>query len=123
MVHQGGRLMGYGLSTAFGPLLGTLSEIGYDLHYMVDPVQGKADLREVKATLGRQTALLGGMNSAITLERGTDEEIRRAVYEAVEILGPGGGFVLYPVDCLYPTTPWHSVEVVIEAWKEVRDYR
>lgn len=120
LVHQGGKLMGYVMSTAMGPLLGMLSEIGYDLHYFVDPVQGKADLREVKTTLGRRTALLGGMNSAVTLERGTDDEIRRAVYEAVEILGPGGGFILSPVDCLFPTTPWHSVEVVIEAWREVR---
>lgn len=120
LVHAGGRLMGYTMSTALQPLLGMLTGIGYDLHYHVDPVQGKADLREVKATLGRRTALLGGINSAVTLERGTEQEIRRAVREAVEILGPGGGFILSPVDCLFPTTPWRSVEIVIEAWKEVR---
>jgi uroporphyrinogen decarboxylase len=121
MVHQGGRLMAYTMSTAMGPFLDTLARIGYDLHYHVDPVQGKADLRQVKATLGRRTALAGGMNSAVTLERGSDAEIRRAVQQAVEILAPGGRFLLEPVDGLFPTTPWHSVEVLIEAWREVRN--
>ena len=121
LVHQGGRLMGYSMSTALAPFLEMLTEIGYDLHYHIDPVQGKADLRQVKATLGRRTCLLGGMNSAVTLERGSDAEIRRAAQEAVAALAPGGRFILSPVDCLSPTTPWHSVEVLIDAWREFRE--
>lgn len=122
MAHQAGKLMGYTISTGIMPLVGSLLEIGYDVHYHVDPVQGGADLRSLKATLGQQTALLGGMNSAVTLERGTDEQIRQAVYEAVEICAPGGGFILSPVDCLFPTTSWRSVEIALDAWREVAEY-
>lgn len=121
MTHQAGKLIGYAMSTGIMPLLEVLTGIGYDLHFFVDPVQGGADLRRVKATLGRRTALLGGMNSPITLERGSAEEIRRAVHEAVEILAPGGGFILSPVDSLGPWVTWESVATVIQAWREVRD--
>jgi len=62
------------------------------------------------------------MNSPITLERGSAEQIRRAVHEAVEILAPGGGFILSPVDSLGPWATWESVATVIQAWREVRDY-
>ncbi len=122
MTYQAGKLLGYAMSTGIMPLLEALTDVGYDLHFFVDPVQGDADLRRVKATLGRRTALLGGMNSPITLERGSAEEIRRAVHEAVAILAPGGGFILSPVDSLGPGVTWESVATVIEAWREVRDY-
>ena len=121
MTHQAGKRLAFCMSTGMMPLLDALAEIGYDVHFHVDPVQGRADLQRVKDTLGRTTALQGGMNSAVTLESGSDAEIRQAVHRAVETCAPGGGFILSPVDCLFPSTPWRSVEVLIEAWREVRD--
>ena len=40
----------------------------------------------------------------------------------MDIMAPGGGFILSPVDCLFPDTSWESVETVIEAWREVCEY-
>ena len=37
---------------------------------------------------------------------------------AMRTLGPGGGFILAPVDALFPDTPWPSVEAMIAAWRE-----
>jgi uroporphyrinogen decarboxylase len=88
----------------------------------VDPVQGGDDLATVKAELSSRVAVLGGVNSAITLGRGTKEEIRAAVNHAVEVMAPGGGFILSPVDCLFPDTPWESVATLIDAWREVCEY-
>lgn len=124
MVHQGGRLMGYIMSTGFMPLLDILVELGYDVHYYIDPVQGGAgvDLGKVKRTFADRIAIVGGINSAVTLEQGTREEIRQAVFDAVGTLGPHGGFVLSPVDCISASTPWESLEIMMEAWREVRDY-
>jgi hypothetical protein len=62
----------------------------------------------------------GGVNSGITLARGSHKEIQQAVQTAVQILAPGGGFILAPVDALFPDTPWSSVEAVIEVWRTVR---
>ncbi len=119
MVHQGNRLAGYRLSTGFMPLLDLFLEAGYDAHLYIDPVQGGpgTDLRKVKQLFDGRISVLGGINSAVTLERGTREEIRQAVFDAIEILGPAG-LVLWPVDCIFASTPWESVVTVIEAWKE-----
>ncbi len=124
MAHQGGRLMGYLMSTGFMPLLAAFLEIGYDVHYYIDPVMGGpgTDLQVVKRAFGNKIAVHGGMNSAVTLEQGTREEIRQAVFDAVSTLGPGGGFILCPVDCLAASTPWDSVQTLLEAWRQVRDY-
>ncbi len=53
---------------------------------------------------------------------GDPDEIREAVHSAVRTLGPNGGFILSPVDALFPDTPAESLEVMIEAWREIRDY-
>jgi uroporphyrinogen-III decarboxylase len=124
MVRQADRLIGYKNSTGFMPLLDAFVEIGYDAHIFIDPVMGGAgtDLHKVKATFENKIAVVGGVNSAVTLERGSREIIRQAVFAAVDTLGPGGGLVLTPVDCISASTPWESIEILIEAWKEVRDY-
>ena len=122
IAHQADAMFGWTMSVGIMALLDDFKSLGLDVLYHVDPVQGGADLRVVKDTLADQVATLGGMNSAITLGRGSRDEIRQAVFEAVEILGAGGGFILSPVDCLFPDTPWEAVQTVIEAWSEVCDY-
>jgi hypothetical protein len=124
MAHQADRLMGYVMSTGFMPMLDSLVETGYDVHFYIDPVMGGAgaDLRKVKQTFDKKVAVVGGVNTAVTLEQGTPEEIRQAVLDAIDILAPGGGLILAPVDSLNGTTTWSSVETLIAAWKEVRDY-
>lgn len=124
MAHQAGRLMGYIMSTGFMPMLAYLVEAGYDVHYYIDPVQGGpgADLRKVKQAFNKKVAVVGGINSAVTLEQGSPQEIRQAVFDAIDILAPGGGFILSPVDCIFGSTPWANIEILIQAWKEARDY-
>ena len=124
LVHQAGKLTGYSVSTGFMPLLDIFVEIGYDAHFHIDPVQGGigVDLRKVKSVFDQKIAVIGGVNSAITLGSGTRQEIRQAVFDAVQILAAGGGLVITPVDCIFSKTPWENVEILIEAWEEIRDY-
>ena len=119
MVHAGGRLMGFKNSTGFMPLLDLYLQVGYDVHYFIDPVMGGTgvDLRKVKIAFDGKIAIIGGMNSSVTLERGTRNEVRQAVFDAIDLLGPQG-LVVCPVDCVDASTPWSSIEWVIEAWKE-----
>jgi uroporphyrinogen-III decarboxylase len=90
-----------------------------DLLLYVDPTQEKSGLAAIKAKFGGRLALAGGISSAITLYRGTREEIRQAVHTAIQELGPSG-FILAPVSSLTPDIPWPNVEAMIEAWREVR---
>jgi hypothetical protein len=120
MVHQAGARFAYTMTTGILPLAEALVEAGIDLLYYVDPVQDQADLATVRARLGGRIALAGGVNSGVTLARGDEAEIRAAVHEAARTLGVAGGFILAPVDALFPDTPPASVEAMIAAWREVR---
>jgi uroporphyrinogen-III decarboxylase len=92
---------------------------GVDLLYYVDPVQDKTDLAVVKEKFRGKLALAGGVNSAVTLGSGSRADIRAAVERATALLGPDG-FILAPVDAIFPDTPWAAVEAMIDAWKQVR---
>jgi len=122
LAHQAGARLAYTMTMGVVPLADSLIDAGIDLLYYVDPVQDRADLAEVKTRIGGRFAVAGGVNSGVTLASGTPEEIREAVRRAVRILATGGGFILAPVDALFPDTPWASVEAMIEAWREVREY-
>ena len=124
IAHQADRPMGYTMSVGYMPLLDALAEVGYDVHYLLDPVATDlpVDLPRIKSAFNGKTAIIGGLNEHITLERGTRDEIRQEVFDAVSILGSGGGLALSPAEGIFSSTPWESIETLIEAWKEVRDY-
>ena len=122
LTHAAGKKFLYIHTAGTAPLLDDILELGVDVLWGVDPVQGDADLQLFKRKLGGKVCIWGGMNSAVTLEMGTREEIRQAVTDAIRICGPGGGFVLFPVDQIFEWTPWESVEIMLKRWKEIRDY-
>jgi len=121
LAHQAGVHFAYVMTTGLMPMLEMLKEAGIDLFYWVDPVQDNVDLKLLKQRLDGQFALAGGVNSALTLGKGSAEEIRKEVYTAVQTLGPSG-FMLSPVDDFYPDTPWKSVQVLINSWREVNKF-
>jgi uroporphyrinogen-III decarboxylase len=120
MIHQGERLMGYIMSVGVMPLLEELAAIGYDMHFLLDPIPNGAriDLAAVKAAFHGKVAVAGALNDPITMETGTREEIRQEVFDAVRLLGPDG-LALSPAESIFASTPWESVETVIAAWREV----
>ena len=107
------------MTSGVKPLLHYLADALVDLYYWADPVQGNIDLETIRERLGGKVAIAGGVNAPLTLGKGSPEEIRRAVVDAIEILGPGG-FILEPVDSLFPDTPWAAVKTMIDTWKELQ---
>ncbi|MCJ7739395.1 MAG: hypothetical protein MUQ10_19125, partial [Anaerolineae bacterium] len=81
-----------------------------------------ADLKGVKEKLGPHMCLWGGVNGALTLGQGAPEDVMTATEDAIRTLGPGGGYVLYPVDQLVAATPWMNVEAMIESWLRMGAY-
>jgi hypothetical protein len=117
LVHQAGRRFAYVMTTGFLAMADMLAEAGVDLLYFVDPVQDQLDLRTAKEKVAGRFAVAGGVNSGITLASGSQAEVQEATLHAVEALGPTG-FILAPVDALFPDTPWENVRAMIDAWKE-----
>ena len=122
LVHQAGRKFGYIMSTGIMPLLDTFRELDFDLLIHVDPVQGGADLPRLKREIGNTICLWGGVNSAITLGRGNEGQIREAVTHAVSSLAPSGGLILSAADALFSDTSWKSVKTMIDRWREIGSY-
>jgi hypothetical protein len=118
LAHARGKLFGYVMTTGVMALGPDLIDAGVDLLYYVDPVQDHVDLAQAAARFGGKMAVAGGINSGVTLGQGSPEEIRAAVRQALTAFGNEGGFILCPVDALFPDTSADSVEIMIQAWQE-----
>ncbi len=122
LAHEAGARYGYIISSGIAGVAECLLEAGVDAVVGIDPAQGKGTtLGEVRESLGVKAALWGGVSGALTVERGTDAEVRSAVEEAISALGPTGRFILSPVDNVRAADDhtWRNVEVFIETWRSV----
>jgi hypothetical protein len=124
LVHQAGRKYGYIITSAFAPLLDEILEAGVDVLIGLDPKEGKGtDLKLVKRRfLEAGRALWGGVSGPLSVEMASARETERAVLEALEVLGSGGGFILSPVDNVREHTEvvWENTRRFIDVWKAGR---
>jgi len=90
----------------------------------LDPKEGKGtDRLTVKRKFqAKKKAIWGGISGAVTVEQGTEKETEQAVIEALDLLAPGSGFILSPVDNVREDTEhaWRNTRVLIETWKKHR---
>jgi len=120
LAHEHGAKFGYICSSGTEPMLDFHLEAGIDVLIGVDPVQDtRMDLALLKERVGDRMCLWGGVSGAVTVEMGTEEEVRLAVRQAVETLGPAG-FILSPVDNITVDAPktWHNIAVFVEEWRK-----
>jgi hypothetical protein len=118
LAHKTGAKFCYIMTYGVMPLLEILKEIGVDILYGVDPVQGNADLGKVEETLRGRVCIWGGVNSAVTLT-GSKQGVEEAVEEAFSILAPSGGFILAAIDQLFEDTVWDNFMTMIHAWRRL----
>jgi uroporphyrinogen-III decarboxylase len=122
LAHEKGAKFGYICSSGLLPILDYLLAAGVDVLIGVDPVQGTStNLAEIKAKVGDRMCLWGGVSGAITVEMGSEEEVRSAVQQALSTFGPQG-FILSPVDNITVDAPktWSNLEVFRDAWRSQR---
>ena len=118
LAHRAGAKYCYVMTTGITPFLNIFKEMGVDILYGVDPVQGNVDLKEIKETLGDQVCIWGGVNAAVTLT-GNKQGVEKAVEDAIRILAPKGGFILGAIDTLYEDTIWDNFVTMIQSWRKV----
>ncbi len=125
LTHRAGAKFGYIMTSGVMPLLDDFLKLGIDVLIGVDPLQGKGtDLGLLKQKLGGKICLWGGVNGFLTIENGNKGDVEQAVYRAINVLGPGGGLILSPVDNVRDTSEhtWDNVMTMIDAWKKMRGY-
>ena len=118
LTHRAGAKFCYVMTSGIMPFLGFFKEMGVDILYGVDPVQGNADLQKVKETLRGQVCIWGGVNSVVTLT-GSKQGVVKAVEEAIRILEPDGGFILGAIDQLFEDTIWDNFMTMIHTWRKL----
>lgn len=122
--HENGVKFGYICSSGTKPMLDFYNEAGIDVLIGIDPIQGThTNLELMKEKIGESVCLWGGVSAAITLERGSEAEVRSAVRGALETLGPKG-LILSPVDNITVDEPgtWNNIEIFIDEWKSHREF-
>lgn len=120
LAHKYGARFGYICSSGHIPMLDAYLESGIDVLIGLDPIQGThTDMEVLKKKIGHRICLWGGVSGAITVERGSEKEIREAVRSALNILGPNG-FILSPVDNITIDEPrtWKNIEIFIDEWQK-----
>ena len=122
LAHEYGSKFGYICSSGTKPMLDFYPEAGFEVLIGIDPIQGThTDMPLMKQKLGGQICLWGGVSAAVTVERGTQDEIRTAVRLAIETLGPQG-LILSPVDNITVDDPqtWNNISIFIDEWQKYR---
>lgn len=118
LVHQAGARFGYIMTVGSLQLVDMLLEAGVDVVLGVEDVQDRGmDFLAMKAACRGRMGLWGGVNGFVTIEEGSDEDIRRATTRALESLGPDG-FILSPVDNVRDTSAetWRKILLFIDAY-------
>lgn len=120
LAHEHGAKFGYICSSGTRPMLDYYLQAGIDVLIGIDPIQGTyTDMPLLKEKLGGEICLWGGVSGAVTVEMGTEDEVRVAVQEAIQTLGPTG-FILSPVDNITVDAPhtWQNIEILIDEWRK-----
>lgn len=80
------------------------------------------DMRAAKEATRGKTTVLGMVDPANVLHRGSPDLVREKSIEALDIMAPGGGFVLGPGCALMPETPEDNVMALIECARKFGVY-
>lgn len=80
-------------------------------------MDSKCDKSTAKHATATQTTLLGPINPSSVLHDGSIDEVEAACREALEILSPGGEYILGPGCALPRTTPPANIDKMIECAK------
>jgi len=119
LAHEAGSRFGYIMTVGANQFAQLLIESGVDVVIGVDDVQDHGmNFTDLRRKLRGTVALWGGVNGFLTIEEGSEGDIRRATAAALDLLGPDG-FILSPVDNIRSSseTVWRKVLSFIDAWK------
>ena len=121
MAHEAGATVDYVMLSGYMPLLDLIRKAGLDMLSNLDPVARGTDIRAIRSAIGGSVAVCGGVNNYLVLEKGTDEDVRRAVRDAMAVFTPSTGCILAPSDCILSyddeAVAERNFHVMIETWR------
>ena len=85
-------------------------------------IDQKADMQKSKDAAAGKATLLGPIDPSDVMANASPEVVVEKCREAIEILAPGGGFILGPGCALPASTPDDNIHAMIETAKEFGHY-
>jgi len=117
LCHQAGTLLCHQQSKGITQQVTPYEKSGVDIFRDVDPVQGDEDMELLKRRLGKTKTLMGGLNVDVWLPHAEPNEIDAYIKDMIELMAPGGGFILHPIPGIYAGVPWEKILLMVQAWK------
>ena len=91
-------------------------EIGVDILNPIQTSAGKmSDLPELKKRFGDKLTFCGAVDTHRILPSGTPEQVYAEVRRVMEILAPGGGYMLAPVHTVMNEVPPENILAMVQA--------
>lgn len=90
-------------------------EIGLDVVETLQPEAKDMAPTYLKKTFGDRIAFHGCISTAGPLAYGSVDDVKQNVKETLEIMMPGGGYMLSPTHCIQDNTPTENVLALYEA--------
>jgi len=105
------------------PLIPDFIEIGIDILNPIQTTAGKmSDLEGLKKHYGKNIVFCGGIDTHRILPYGTPEDVRQEVLRVMQILGPGGGYMVASVHTVMNDVPPENVLAMVDAVEEFGYY-
>lgn len=120
-LHREGFPVVYHTCGGMMPILERIVATDCDASETITPPAMGGDARplELKQRIGKQVALIGGLDQGTVLEKGTRSEITVHVREMFEQYGQSGGYIMSPSDHFFHMTP-ERLQAYADAARECR---
>lgn len=104
-------------------LIDDFIEIGIDILNPVQTSAGKmADLAGLKQRYGNNIVFCGAVDTHRILPGGTPDEVREEVRRVIQVLGPGGGYMVSSVHTIMDDVPPENILAMVDAVEEFGRY-
>lgn len=105
------------------PLIDDFVEMGVDILNPIQTSAGKmANLAEIKARWGDRLTFCGAIDTHRILPAGTPDEVRDEVRRVIEIMAPGGGYMVSSVHTVMDDVPARNILAMVDAVEEFGRY-
>lgn len=98
------------------PFIPHLIKAGVDV---LNPIQPECmSFKEIYGIYHRELSFCGTLGTQSIMPKGTPDEVRRTVFENLDIADGGKGLFITPTHLLEPDVPWANIEAYVKACQD-----
>lgn len=105
------------------PLIDDFIEMGVDILNPIQTSAGQmADLETLKSRYGEELTFCGAIDTQRILPHGSPEQVRDEVRRVIDIMAPGGGYMVASVHTIMDDVPAENILAMVDAVEEFGCY-